>query len=116
MEFKIPENVQFVLNSFQEKGYKAFIAGADLCELVLGRTMHLCTVFTTADGDNVKKIFKKSVEKDNALSITCNDMVYRIEHIDSVLDILDDEIFGIHSMYYSVLDGLVDNHGALFDI
>ncbi len=116
MQFKMPDDFSFVLESFDECGFKAYIAGEDLFQLILGRTLHLCTILTTAQISDVKKSFKKCVDNGIDVRLTYDNTTYKIEHIDSVTDVLKESVFSVHTMYYSIKKGLVDNCGAMGDI
>ena len=116
MRLEISENLRFVMKSIEDRGYSTFVAGAELCDMFLGKNQHLFTVFTTAENDEIRRIFKKCNEKDGCITFSHSNTTYSIEHIDEIDSLLKNMNFSIHSMYYSLSLGIVDNHGGAADI
>jgi len=116
MKLEISENLRLVLQTIEERGHLAFVAGLDLCNIFLNRNQHLCTVFTTADNDEIRRIFRKCVEKDSCMAVSCGNMTYYIEHIDDIESLVEDMHFSMYSIYYSLSLGIVDNYGGVADI
>lgn len=116
MRLIIPEDVSLVMNIFVRNNVEVFLAGEEICNLILGREQHLYNLYTVASHDDVKKFLRKYTEINDELIITCANNTYRIVHVDKLDDINSNCIFSIFSMIYSLQKGLVDKFNAMADI
>lgn len=58
----IPEHVRGILNTLESGGFKAWLVGGCLRDMLLGRTIHDWDVATSARGAEIVSLFPKTVE------------------------------------------------------
>lgn len=58
MDFYIPDYISTILNRLEEEGYKSYIVGGSVRDLILGKTPHDYDITTSATPDEIQRIFK----------------------------------------------------------
>ena len=58
MDFYIPDYINTILNKLEKAGYKSYIVGGSVRDLILGKTPHDYDITTSATPDEIQRIFK----------------------------------------------------------
>lgn len=137
MEIKLPESVLNILTRLNEAGFSAYVAGGAVRDAVMGKFPHDYDIATSANPEEVKAIFKHTIEtgiKHGTVTVVENKIGYEIttfrrdgiytdgrhpEHVQFVNDAEEDcrrRDFTINAMMYSPKDGLLDYFGGVEDI
>ncbi|MCR4909098.1 MAG: HD domain-containing protein [Lachnospiraceae bacterium] len=137
MTLALPDNVSKIIRILEEAGFEAFAVGGCVRDSLLGRTPHDWDITTSARPQEVKKLFRRTVDtglqhgtvtvlmRGEALEVT----TYRIDgtysdarHPDSVTftpelkEDLKRRDFTVNAMAYNGRCGLVDEFGGVKDI
>ena len=137
MKINLPENVRNILDTLHKAGYEAYAVGGCVRGSILGRVPNDWDITTSAKPEDVKKIFRRTIDtgiqhgtvtvmlKSEAYEIT----TYRIDgeysdhrRPDGVTftgELSEDLLrrdFTINAMAYNDEDGLVDLYGGLQDL
>lgn len=137
MEFQIPEKVQYIIDTLMSHGYEAYAVGGCVRDMILGKNPEDWDITTSAKPDEVKKIFRRTVDTGIAhgtVTVLINrdhfevttfrlDGVYEDNrHPKEVLftrDIKEDlkrRDFTINAMAYNHRDGIIDLFGGMEDL
>lgn len=137
IDIQIPENVELILNTLMEQGYEAYAVGGCVRDAVLGRTPHDWDITTSAKPQEVKQLFRKTIDTGiahgtvtvmihhNGYEVT----TYRIdgeyedgrhpknvEFTGNLIEDLKRRDFTINAMAYNHIRGLVDAFDGIEDI
>jgi tRNA nucleotidyltransferase (CCA-adding enzyme) len=137
----MPDEVKFIINELQQKGYKAYIVGGSVRDSVLGKVPKDWDVTTNCKPEEVISIFKslgyEVIEtglKHGTVTVMINKVGFEIttfridgeysdhRHSDEVIfveDVTKDlarRDFTINAMAYNDQEGLIDPFGGLDDI
>lgn len=129
MRFILPDDVKYVINKLNNNGFKAFVAGGAVRDMIMGRIPHDYDISTSAKPSEVKKIFKRTVDtgiKHGTVTVIVNGVGYEVttfrregnyvdcrhpEEVEFVDDTHEDCLrrdFTINAMLYNDNDGLTD--------
>ena len=136
--FNIPSHVEQVIKTLSKSGYRAYIVGGAVRDLLLGKEPHDWDVTTNALPDQVQKAFKKtyptgrkhgtiSVQVDgNIVEVTTfrKDGIYHdgrrpssVEFTDDLVEDLSRRDFTMNAIAYDVINKeLIDPFGGTKDI
>lgn len=81
MEFRLSEEVMQVLNHLNDAGYKAYVAGGAVRDIIMGKTPNDYDIATDAKPEEVKKIFSKTIEtgiKHGTVTVLENRVAYEV--------------------------------------
>lgn len=134
---KIPKQVNEILDTLHNSGYEAYIVGGCVRDAVLGRSPHDWDITTSAEPDEVKAIFTRTIDtglKHGTVTVMYGKTGYEIttfridgdyrdgRHPDSVAftkDLTKDlerRDFTINAMAYTKEGGLIDPFDGYSDI
>ncbi|MBR1478456.1 MAG: CCA tRNA nucleotidyltransferase [Lachnospiraceae bacterium] len=137
MRINVPDNANYILDKLGQAGFEAYVVGGCVRDSILGKTPSDWDVTTSAKPEDVKRIFRRTVDtgiKHGTVTVLLDKesyevTTYRIDgdygdgrHPDSVLftDKLKEDLrrrdFTINAMAYNDRDGLVDIFGGIGDI
>lgn len=137
MKINIPESANIILDTLHNAGYEAYVVGGCVRDSILGREPGDWDITTSAKPEEVKKLFKRTVDTGIAhgtVTVLIDKegfevTTYRIDgeyedgrhpkdvtFTSSLVEDLKRRDFTINAMAYSVEDGLVDEFGGLADI
>ena len=129
MRLILPDNVKYIIAELQKAGFLAFVAGGAVRDLIMGRTPHDYDISTSALPDDVKRIFKRTIDtgiKHGTVTVVVNKIGYEVttfrrdgkytdgrhpEKVSFVKNVHDDCIrrdFTINAMSYNDTVGLID--------
>lgn len=133
----LPENVEFIISSLENKGFEAYIVGGCVRDSILGRKAKDWDITTNAKPDEIKKVFKKTVDtgiEHGTVSVILSGIAYEVttyrldgkytdaRHPDKVefTSLLCEDLkrrdFTINAMAYSHKKGLIDLFNGILDI
>lgn len=139
MQFNLPENVEYILNTLESKGYTADIVGGSVRDLILGKSPDDYDITTSATPEEIKSVFEnhRTVDtgiKHGTVSLILEGKAYEIttyridgEYKDSrhpeqvfftkrIEEDLARRDFTVNAMAYNPLRGLIDPFGGRRDI
>lgn len=129
MKFKLPDGVEQVLKRLNDAGYKAYIAGGAVRDLIMEKPPHDYDIATDAKPEEVKKLFSKTIDtgiKHGTVTVLENKIGYEIttfrhdgcyrdgRHPQNVEFVKKPRVdcmrrdFTINAMMYSPKDGFLD--------
>lgn len=129
MRIQLPEDVKFIIERLQDRGYEAYAVGGCVRDTLLGRNPSDWDITTSATPSQVKKIFERTVDTGIAHGTVTvllgkagyEVTTYRIDgeyedarhpksvtYTSSLLEDLKRRDFTINAMAYNETDGLVD--------
>lgn len=139
LNFNLPENTEFIINTLSEHGYKAYIVGGCVRDLIMDIPPHDWDICTNALPDDIINIFKdfrtvQSGIKHGTVGIVIENLLYEIttfrsetgysdnrhpdcvhfeKNIESDLSRRD---FTVNAIAYNHKDGLTDLYNGYDDI
>lgn len=137
MNFDLPQNVKFVLDTLIKNGHKAYIVGGCVRDLLCRKTPHDYDVTTSALPYQIQSLFEKAVAtglKHGTVTVILNGEPIEIttfrtenqytdnrhpEKVDFVTDVKHDlarRDFTVNAMCYNNYEGLIDLYGGKDDI
>ncbi len=137
MHFKLPKNIDFVLNTLQKSGFEAYIVGGCVRDLLCGKTPHDYDITTSALPNQTQRLFPKSIDtgiKHGTVTVIIDgtpievttfrtEGAYldhrrpeRVEFVKNVSEDLSRRDFTVNAMCYNHENGLVDLFGGQEDI
>lgn len=137
MQIFIPKDVEFIINTFYENGYKAFMVGGCVRDSVLGTLPKDYDITTSALPNETIKLFEKTIPtglKHGTVTVIINNESYEVTTFrsdgdykdnrrpDSVIfvnDIKDDlsrRDFTVNALAFNNFEGLVDYFNGTNDI
>ncbi len=137
MRFLLPQNIKFVLDTLKSSGYKAYIVGGCVRDLLCGKTPHDFDITTSALPDEVQLLFKKTVAtglKHGTITVIIDNTPIEVttfrtesvyndsrhpESVNFVSDVEEDlsrRDFTVNAMCYNETEGLIDLFGGVNDI
>ncbi len=132
-----PDNVGYIIDKLNEKGFEAFVVGGCVRDLILGRTPNDWDITTNALPDNIKSIFDKTYDtgiKHGTVSVAVDECIfelttYRVDgqysdsrrpdsvsFTSSLKEDLARRDFTINAMAFNSQVGLVDYFDGLKDL
>ena len=137
VKIKVPESVEIIINTLQEKGYEAYAVGGCVRDSVLGIEPKDWDITTSAKPEEIKALFRRTVDtgiKHGTVTILLKGIgyevtTYRIDgeyedsrHPKEVLftSSLEEDLkrrdFTINAMAYNSNNGIVDCFGGIEDL
>ncbi len=137
MKIILPKNVEKIINALYAAGYEAYAVGGCVRDSILGRVPNDWDITTSAKPEEVKAIFKRTVDtglKHGTVTVLFGKEMYEVttyridgEYEDSrhpksvefTANLKEDLLrrdFTINAMAYNDTEGLVDIFGGLDDI
>ncbi len=134
---QMPQDVIYIINELYDNGYEAFAVGGCVRDCLLGKTPHDWDITTDASPQQVKNIFKKTVDtgiEHGTVSVILNSVGYEVttyridgEYLDNrhpkevifTSNLKEDLMrrdFTINAMAYNDIVGLVDIYGGREDL
>ena len=137
MEFQIPKNVQYIIDTLIDNGYEAYAVGGCVRDMVLGKNPEDWDITTSAKPHEVKRIFRRTVDTGIAhgtvtvlldkdrfevttyrLDGTYEDNRHPLEvsFTGELKEDLKRRDFTINAMAYNNADGIIDLFGGMDDL
>ncbi len=137
IKIDIPAGAERILRALRDSGYEAYIVGGCVRDSLLGKTPADWDITTSARPEQVKEVFKKTVDtgiKHGTVTVLINDGKYEVttfrtdgvytdhRHPDEVTfssDLEEDlkrRDFTVNAMAYSAETGVVDLFGGMDDM
>ncbi len=134
---RLPENVKFILNELYKNGFEGYIVGGCVRDYIMGIEPHDYDITTSALPEDVKRIFKHTVDtgiKHGTVTVVIDKIGYEIttyridgeykdnRHPEEVIftDRLSGDLsrrdFTVNAIAYNDLKGYVDLFGGIDDI
>ncbi len=125
---QLNETALLVIKKIEHDGYKAFIAGATVRELIMSETPVAYVLITTATTARIKALFRKTVdnrlhnnsvtviENKTAFNIFCSNNSDSSNQNNDIKKLLSCFDFTINSMAYSPDTGIIDHFNGMTDI
>ena len=135
--FKIPQNAEYVIDRLTQNGYKAYIVGGCVRDILLGKTPNDFDVTTSAKPQEIIDLFEKTIPTgikhgtvtviaDNEPievttfrtegSYTDNRRPDSVEFVDNLKGDLARRDFTVNAMAYNHKEGIVDYFGGKQDL
>lgn len=137
MTIKIPDRVEYIINTLNKNGYEAYAVGGCVRDSVLGRIPEDWDITTSAKPEEVKKIFRRTIDT-GIMHGTVTVMLekegyevttYRIDgeyednrhpkNVEFTTNLIEDlkrRDFTINAMAYNQDEGLIDAFNGMKDI
>ncbi len=137
MKIELPQNVKNIIEQLNNAGFEAYAVGGCVRDSILGRIPNDWDITTSAKPENVKEIFKRTVDtglKHGTVTVLIGKEGYEVttyrvdgeyedgrhpksvEFTSSLKEDLLRRDFTINAMAYNDTDGLVDIFGGIEDI
>lgn len=137
MKIKLPDNVRFIINELERQGYEAYAVGGCVRDTLLGREPGDWDITTSAKPEEVKTVFKKTVDtgiEHGTVTVIMDGTGYevttyridgkysdgrhpdKVEFTPSLTEDLKRRDFTINAMAYNESTGMVDLFGGLEDL
>lgn len=137
MKFKIPEKVQYIIDTLIDNGYEAYAVGGCVRDMILGKNPEDWDITTSAKPHEVKRVFRRTVDtgivhgtvtvlldKDHFEVTTYRlDGIYEdnrhpkeVSFTGELKDDLKRRDFTINAMAYNYADGIIDLFGGMEDL
>lgn len=137
MNFKLPQEIDYVLDILINNGHKAYIVGGCVRDLLCGKAPHDYDITTSATPDETQRLFKKTIAtgiKHGTVTVIINGEQIEVttfrtesgyndsrhpESVDFVRDVGDDlarRDFTVNAMCYNHKEGLIDLFNGKDDI
>jgi tRNA nucleotidyltransferase (CCA-adding enzyme) len=137
MQFFIPKNIKFVLDTLHKSGYSAFLVGGCVRDMLLGNTPHDFDITTSALPHEVESLFERTVStgiKHGTITVITDGTPVEVttfrtesgysdcrrpDKVEFVTDIkydLSRRDFTVNAMAYNEYDGLIDLFGGKADL
>lgn len=137
MKINLPENVSEIINKLDNFGYEAYAVGGCIRDSILGMTPEDWDITTSALPEQVKKLFRKTIDtglKHGTVTVLMNYIPYEIttyridgayenhrkpKNVEFTSDIVEDlrrRDFTMNAMAYNEKAGLVDAFSGIEDI
>lgn len=137
LKIHIPNQVQFIIDQLQQKGFEAFIVGGCVRDSIIGRHPQDWDITTNAKPQDVKAAFSKTIDtglqhgtvtvmiEGNPYEVTTyrSEGIYinnrkpeSVDFIDSLEEDLARRDFTINAMAYNYEKGLIDPYHGISDI
>ena len=134
---KLSDSVNFLISELLSKGHSAYCVGGAVRDLILGKTPYDFDVTTSATPDEVKALFKKTVDtgiKHGTVTVIYNGEAVEVttfradgeykdarkpESVTLVKDVKEDlarRDFTINAVCYNEKEGIIDLFGGINDI
>lgn len=135
--FKIPENIEFVLDRLNQNGYEAYIVGGCVRDILLAKTPSDFDIATSAKPQEIISLFEKTVPtgiKHGTITVIIDhfpievttfrtESAYsdsrhpdKVEFVNSLKEDLSRRDFTVNAMAYNKNCGLIDYFGGKSDL
>ncbi len=137
MQFILPENINYVIDTLQNAGFKAYIVGGCVRDILCNKTPHDFDITTSALPENIQMLFSKTVDtgiKHGTVTVIADGTPIEVttfrtegqyvdhrrpESVEFVSDVerdLSRRDFTVNAMCYNPKEGLIDLFGGRDDI
>ncbi len=137
MKIKVPEHVEYIVNTLIENGYEAYAVGGCVRDTILGRVPGDWDITTSAKPEEVKALFKRTIDtgiEHGTVTVMLDKIGYEVttyridgeyednrhpksvEFTSNLVEDLKRRDFTINAMAYNHQDGIVDEFSGLEDI
>lgn len=137
MNFKLPQEIDYVLDILINNGHKAYVVGGCVRDLLCGKAPHDYDITTSATPDETQRLFKKTIAtgiKHGTVTVIINGEQIEVttfrtesgyndsrhpESVDFVREVGDDlarRDFTVNAMCYNHKEGLIDLFNGKDDI
>jgi len=142
MKINLPENVSYIIDRLEAAGYEAYAVGGCVRDSVLGRKPKDWDITTSARPEEVKRLFKRTVDtglQHGTVTVLCRGEIKgfigyevttfrldgdyadhrrpdKVEYTTELSEDLMRRDFTINAMAYSDKTGIVDIYGGMEDI
>lgn len=137
MHIDLPENVKFIINTLESKGYEAYAVGGCVRDSILGRRPNDWDITTSAKPLETKALFKRTFDtgiQHGTISVLLGKDIYEVttyridgeyedarhpKEVTFTAELKEDLLrrdFTINAMAYNPSKGLVDLYGGLEDL
>ncbi|GAB6168718.1 HD domain-containing protein [Clostridium carnis] len=137
MKIIIPKDVQFIIDTFYENGYKAYMVGGCVRDSILNTSPTDYDIATSALPEDTIKLLKKTVPtglQHGTITVIINNVSYEVttfrsdgdykdnrrpdsvKFVSSIKDDLSRRDFTINALAYNNYDGLIDYFDGIADI
>ncbi len=134
---ELPEKVNAIIETLQDAGFEAFAVGGCVRDSLLGKLPHDWDITTSALPEQVKKLFRRTVDTGIAhgtVTVLCEKDAYEVttyridgdytdrrhpDHVTFTRNLKEDlkrRDFTINAMAYSTREGVVDLFGGVNDL
>lgn len=134
---RLPEKVQFILETFRRGGFEAYIVGGCVRDSLMGRTQVDWDIATNALPDRIKALFERTIDtgiKHGTVTImisgdTFETTTYRVDgrytdnrrpenvtFTSSITEDLSRRDFTVNAMAYNPAEDIIDPFGGIADI
>lgn len=133
----LDENTNFILNTLEKNGYKAYVVGGCVRDFIMGIEPHDIDISTSATPNEVKELFNKTIDtgiEHGTVTVLVNKEPYEVttfridgdyidnrkpEHVSYTNDVYEDMLrrdFTVNAIGYNNTDGFVDYFDGFKDI
>ncbi|MDO5291194.1 MAG: CCA tRNA nucleotidyltransferase [bacterium] len=137
MKIKVPEHVEYIINTLIENGYEAYAVGGCVRDTILNRMPGDWDITTSAKPEQVKALFKRTIDtgiEHGTVTVMLDKVGYEVttyridgeyednrhpksvEFTSNLVEDLKRRDFTINAMAYNDKDGIVDEFCGLEDI
>lgn len=137
MDFKISKGAEYIINTLEQNGFSAYVAGGAVRDILMGKTPHDYDIASSARPEQIKKIFKRTIDtgiKHGTVTVVENNVGYEVttyrtegnytdmRHPDEVAFVtsVEEDVkrrdFTINAMAYNPTDGIFDVVGGREDL
>lgn len=137
MKIKVPEHVEYIINTLIENGYEAYAVGGCVRDTILRREPGDWDITTSAKPEQVKALFKRTIDtgiEHGTVTVMLDKVGYEVttyridgeyednrhpksvEFTSNLVEDLKRRDFTINAMAYNDKDGIVDEFSGLEDI
>jgi len=137
IKIQLPKNVSYIIKTLNDNGFQAFIVGGCVRDYMLNRTPNDWDVTTNAIPDEIKKLFKKTIDtgiEHGTVTVLIGDKPYEVttfrkdgdyvdnrrpEFVEYTNDIIQDlsrRDFTVNAMAYNEETGLIDPYNGIEDL
>ena len=137
MKIRVPEHVEYIVNTLIEHGYEAYAVGGCVRDTILGREPGDWDITTSAKPEQVKELFRRTIDtgiEHGTVTVMLEKEGYEVttyridgeyednrhpksvEFTSNLVEDLKRRDFTINAMAYNHKDGMVDEFDGLGDI
>ncbi|MDO5518935.1 MAG: CCA tRNA nucleotidyltransferase [bacterium] len=137
MKIKVPEHVEYIINTLMKNGFEAYAVGGCVRDTILNRMPGDWDITTSAKPEQVKELFKRTIDtgiEHGTVTVMLDKIGYEVttyridgeyednrhpksvEFTSNLVEDLKRRDFTINAMAYNDKDGIVDEFCGLEDI
>lgn len=137
MKIRVPEHVEYIINTLITHGYEAYAVGGCVRDTILGRSPGDWDITTSAKPEQVKELFRRTIDtgiEHGTVTVMLDKVGYEVttyridgeyednrhpksvEFTSNLVEDLKRRDFTINAMAYNDHDGIVDEFSGLEDL